>query len=59
MKKIRDVKDRLLEEGDFDEDTVKAAVERAALRELLETERIQRQEGYRLAALDSDNKEDN
>ena len=59
MKKIKDVKERLLEDGDFDEDTVKAAVERAALRELLEGERIRMEEGYRLAALDVDDKEDN
>ena len=59
MKKIKDVKERLFEDGDFDEDTVKAAVERAALRELLETERIRMEEGYRLAALDVDDKEDN
>lgn len=59
MKKIKDVKERLLEVGDFDEDTVKAAVERAALRELLESERIRMEEGYRLAALDMDDKEDN
>lgn len=59
MKKIKDVKERLLEDGDFDEDTVKAAVERAALRELLESERIRMEEGYRIAALDVDDKEDN
>ena len=59
MKKIRDVKDRLIEDGDFDEDTVKAAVERAALRELLAAERIRMEEGYRLAALDVDDREDN
>ena len=59
MKKIRDVKDRLMQDGDFDEDTVKAAVERAALRELLEGERIRMEEGYRLAALDEDEKDDN
>ena len=59
MKKIKDVKERLFEDGDFDEDTVKAAVERAALRELLESERIRMEEGYRLAALDMDDKEDN
>ena len=59
MKKIKDVKERLFEDGDFDEDTVKAAVERAALRELLESERIRMEEGYRLAALDVDDKEDN
>ena len=58
MKKIRDVKDRLMQDGDFDEDTVKAAVERAALRELLEGERIRMEEGYRQAALDVDDKED-
>ena len=58
MKKIRDVKDRLMQDGDFDEDTVKAAVERAALRELLEGERIRMEQGYRLAALDVDDKED-
>ena len=57
MKKIRDVKDRLMQDGDFDEDTVKAAVERAALRELLEGERIRMEQGYRQAALDVDDKE--
>lgn len=59
MKKIRDVKDRLIDDGDFDEDTVKAAVERAALRELLAAERLRMEEGYRLAALDVDDKEEN
>ena len=57
MNKIREVAERFIAGGEFDEDTVKAAVERAALRELLEGERIRMEQGYRQAALDVDDKE--
>ena len=39
MKLFKDVKDALLKSGDYDEELIKAAAERASLRELLEDER--------------------
>jgi hypothetical protein len=39
MKLFKDVKEALLKSGDYDEELIKAAAERASLRELLEDER--------------------
>ena len=48
----------LVESEEFAEESVCAAVERAALRELLERERIYAETGVKSAALDVETKED-
>ena len=61
MNKFKEIANRLIEDGEYAEEVVRAAVERAALRELLEEERIMVENGnIRIAALDdeSDNQED-
>lgn len=57
MNKFKDIAAQLVESEEFAEDTVRAAVERAALKELLEDERFYAENGISLAALDT--KEDN
>ena len=62
MKKFKDFAKKLLESDEFAEDAVRATAERAALRELLEEERIYAENGITMAALDIDDdpeKEDN
>ena len=59
MNKFKDIAAQLIESDKFAEDAVRAAVERAALRELLEEERFYSENGISLAALDiEDNKKD-
>ena len=57
MNKFKDIAAQLVESEEFAEDAVRAAVERAALKELLEDERFYAENGISLAALDT--KEDN
>lgn len=58
MNKFNEIAKRLVEDGEFAEDAVRAAVERAALRELLEDERIlMNNENIRIAALDTEEDE--
>ena len=52
MNKFKDIAAQLIESDKFAEDAVRAAVERAALRELLEEERFYAENGISLAALD-------
>lgn len=52
MNKFKDIAAQLIESDEFAEDAVRAAVERAALRELLEEERFYAENGISLAALD-------
>lgn len=52
MNKFKDIAAQLIESDEFAEDAVRAAVERAALRELLEEERFYDENGISLAALD-------
>lgn len=52
MQKFKDIAKMLVESEEFAEETVRAAVERAALRELLETERIYAETGVKSAAFD-------
>ena len=52
MNKIKDIATQLIESEEFTEDAVRAAVERAALRELLEDEQFYAENGISLAALD-------
>ena len=59
MNKFKDIAAQLIESDEFAEDAVRAAVERAALRELVEDERFYAENGISLAALDiEDNKKD-
>ena len=57
MNKFKDIAAQLIESDEFAEDAVRAAVERAALKELLEDERFYAENGITMAALDID--EDN
>ena len=57
MNKFKDIAAQLVESEEFAEDAVRAAVERAVLKELLEDERFYAENGISLAALDT--KEDN
>ena len=58
MNKFTEIAKRLVEDGEFAEEAVRAAVERAALRELLEDERIMmNNENIRIAALDTEDDE--
>lgn len=57
MNKFKDIAAQLVESDEFAEDVVRAAVERAALKELLEDERFYAENGIAMAALDID--EDN
>jgi hypothetical protein len=54
MNKFKDIAAQLVESDEFAEDAVRAAVERAALRELLEDEGFYAENGISLAALDTD-----
>lgn len=55
MNKFSEIARRLVDDGEYAEDVVRACVERAALRELMEDERIvMNNENIRIAALDSD-----
>ena len=57
MNKFKEIAAQLIESDEFAEDAVRAAVERAALKELLEDERFYAKHGITMAALDID--EDN
>ena len=54
MKKFVDFAKKLIEDNEFAEDAVRDAVERAALRELLNEERLHAEMGVAQAALDVD-----
>ena len=54
MNKFKDIAAQLIESDEFAEDAVRAAVERAALKELLADERFYAENGIALAALDTD-----
>ena len=58
MNKFKDVAAKLIESDEFAEEAVRAAVERAALKELMNNERIYAENGICMAALDSDNDSD-
>ena len=59
MKKFKDFAKKLLESDEFAEEAVRATAERAALRELLEEERIYAESGITMAALDIDEQPEN
>ena len=54
MKKFKDIANMLIENDEFAEEVVRNAVERAALRELLDEERINSDEGFKMAAYETD-----
>lgn len=54
MNKFKDIAAKLIESEEFAEDAVRAAVERAALRELIEEEKEHADRGICMAALDTD-----
>lgn len=59
MNKFREIASQLLNDGEYAEEVVRAAIERAALRELLEDERVlMNNENIRIAALDNDDDKD-
>ena len=59
MNKFKEIAKMLLENEEFAEEAVRAAVERAALRELLEDERVMmEQTGIEKAALDVKDEDD-
>lgn len=59
MKKFKDFAKKLLESDEFAEEAVRATAERAALKELLEEERIYAESGITMAALDIDEEPEN
>ena len=59
MKLFKEVKDILINSGEFDEDLIKAAAERASLRELLNDEKAYCQmDNVAIAALNVDDDTD-
>ena len=54
MKKVKDIAAMLIKCGEFSEDEVRAAVERATLKELINEEKIYAENGICMAALDVD-----
>lgn len=58
MNKFKDIAAKLIESDEFAEETVRAAVERAALKELLEDERFYAENGICTAALNVDDDSD-
>ena len=58
MNKFKDIAARLIENDEFAEEAVRAAVERAALKELMNNERMYAENGICMAALDTDDNTD-
>lgn len=58
MKQFKDFAKKLLDNDEFAEDVVRATVERAALRELIQEEEVYAETGVTLAALDVENEPD-
>ena len=58
MNKVKDIATQLVENEEFAEEVVRNAIERAALRELIEEERYNAENGFCMAALDIDEDED-
>ena len=57
MNKIKEIAAKIIEDDEYAEDIIRNAVERAALRELIEDEKIHADNGYSIAALDIDKKD--
>lgn len=58
MNKVKEIASQLIENDEFAEDAVRNAIERAALRELIEEERYNADNGFTIAALNIEDKED-
>ena len=58
MNKAKEIAAQLIENGEFAEEVVRNAIERAALRELIEEERCNADNGFTMAALNIEDKED-
>jgi hypothetical protein len=58
MKRIKEIAARIIEDDEFAEEAIRNAIERAALRELIEEERIHADSGHSIAALDVDNNDE-
>lgn len=58
MNKFKDIAAKLIESDEFAEEAVRAAVERAALKELLENEKVYAENGICTAALNTDDTEE-
>ena len=58
MNRIKEIAARIIENDEFAEEVVRNAIERAALRELIEEERIHAESGHSMAALDVDDKDE-
>ena len=54
MNKFKDIAAKLIGNDEFAEEAVRAAVERAALKELMNNERVYAETGISMAALDSE-----
>ena len=57
MNKFKDIAAQLIENDEFAEDAVRASIERAALKALLEDERFYADNNIGIAALDTEDKE--
>ena len=57
MNRIKEIAARIIENDEFAEEVVRNAIERAALRELIEEERIHADSGHCMAALNIDEKD--
>ena len=58
MNKVKEIAAQLIENDEFAEEAVRNAIERAALRELIEEERCNADNGFTMAALNIEDKED-
>ena len=58
MNKFKDIAAKLIESDEFAEEAVRAVVERAALKELLENEKVYAENGICTAALNTDDSEE-
>ena len=58
MNKFKDIAAKLIESDEFAEEAVRVTVERAALKELLENEKVYAENGICTAALNTDDKEE-
>jgi hypothetical protein len=58
MNKVKEIAAQLIENDEFAEEAVRNAIERAALRGLIEEERYNAENGFCMAALDIDSEDD-
>ncbi len=58
MNKVKEIAAQLIENDEFAEEAVRNAIERAALRELIDEERYNADNGFTMAALNIEDKED-